>query len=61
MASAIKASKELPHPKPRTAYIFGPARGSTAPNVDRRTVFAAMADAACEVNASTRYVEMDIW
>lgn len=37
-------------------HISRPARGSTAPKTDRRTVLAAMADAACTVKASTRYV-----
>lgn len=59
-AKAIKASKELPHPSPSVAYILGPAKGRTAPKVDRKTVLAAIADAAYMVKASTKYIEMDI-
>ena len=51
---AMNASNELPHPRPSALYIDGPARGSTAPISDRRTVLAAAADAADVVNASTR-------
>ena len=40
--------------------IAGPARGSNAPNRDRRTVLAANADAAYKWNASIKYVEIGI-
>lgn len=59
--SAMNPSRELPQPRPRASYIGGPARGNSAPARDRRTVFAAIADAACRVNASTRYVDIGIW
>ena len=54
MASAIKARRELPQPRPRALYICWPAKGSRAPTRERSTVFAASAEAACTVNASTR-------
>ena len=50
----MKASREFPQPRPRVAYIFGPASGKKAPTRERRTVLAASAEAACSVNASTR-------
>lgn len=46
MASAINANSEFPHPYPSVAYIFCPAKGSRAPSRERRTVFAARAEAA---------------
>ena len=46
MASAMNASSEFPHPYPSVAYIFCPAKGSRAPRSERRTVFAARAEAA---------------
>ena len=46
MANATKAKSEFPHPRPRVPYIFCPARGRRAPTRDRKTVFAAMAEAA---------------
>jgi hypothetical protein len=46
IASAKKASNELPHPRPNTLYIFGPASGSTAAMTDLVSVFAASAEAA---------------
>lgn len=54
MAKEMNASKELPHPNPSALYIDGPARGNTAPMSDLKTVFAAAADAASNLNASTR-------
>ena len=46
MASAMNPSNEFPHPYPSVAYIFCPAKGSRAPTKERRTVFAARAEAA---------------
>lgn len=46
IASAMNASSEFPHPYPSVAYIFCPAKGSRAPTRERRTVFAARAEAA---------------
>lgn len=61
MARAMKASRLLPQPRPSLAYIFSPQSGITAPKIERKTVFAAIAEAACIVKASTRYVLMVIW
>ena len=52
--SAINPRREDPHPYPNFAYIIGPARGKTAATTDRRTVLAAMADAAYTVYTSIR-------
>jgi hypothetical protein len=46
MISAMKPSNELPQPSPSAAYIFGPAKGSNPPSVDRNRVFAAVTEAA---------------
>ena len=46
IASAMNPSNEFPHPYPSLAYIFCPAKGSRAPTKERRTVFAARAEAA---------------
>ena len=43
---------------PRFLYNDGPAKGRKAPTRLLKTVFAAIADAAWMVKASTRYVEM---
>jgi hypothetical protein len=53
-AAAMKPSNEAPQPYPSALYMDGPARGIMAAKADRRTVLAAMADAACTVNTSTR-------
>jgi hypothetical protein len=45
IARAMKANNEFPHPYPSFAYMVGPARGNKAPTNERRTVFAAKADA----------------
>ena len=54
MPKAMKASRLFPHPSPNLLYISNPQRGSKAPKMERRTVFAAIADAAWIVNASMR-------
>ena len=54
IASAMNARSEFPQPRPRALYIFGPASGRNAPPKDLKTVFAAIAEAACVVKASTR-------
>jgi len=54
MPKAMKASRLFPHPSPNLSYILNPQRGSKAPKMERRTVFAAIADAAWIVNASMR-------
>lgn len=46
IASAMKASREFPHPSPKASYIDGPANGSRAPISDRSAVLAAVTDAA---------------
>jgi hypothetical protein len=43
---AMKPNTELPQPKPRAAYMLGPARGRKAPNKERETVRAATPEAA---------------
>lgn len=43
---AMNASSELPHPRPRALNILAPESGRTAPNRDRTTVLAAIAEAA---------------
>jgi len=53
--SARNPSSELPHPNRSVAYMLRPASGSSAPPTLRSTVFAASAEAAYMVNASTRY------
>lgn len=45
-AIAMNPNMLFPHPRPRDAYMDGPARGSMAPNRQRRQVMPAMADAA---------------
>ena len=45
-ATAMKPSSELPHPRPSARYIGRPARGRTAPAMDRMTVLVASAEAA---------------
>lgn len=55
-AVAMNPNNEFPHPSPRALYIFWPPNGNTAAKTDRITVQAAMADAACKVKTSTRYV-----
>ena len=45
-AREMNASRELPQPRPSLAYIVGPARGRMQPKMERRTVFAARAEAA---------------
>lgn len=55
-ARLTKPKTLLPHPNPSLSYMVNPHNGKNAPKIDRRTVLAAMADAACSVNASTRYV-----
>lgn len=54
MAKAMNARSEFPQPSPRALYMDCPARGRSAPTRERRTVFAASADAACMVYASIR-------
>lgn len=46
ITSAMKARRELPHPKPRASYMEGPAKGNKAPTSDRRPVLAAVTEAA---------------
>lgn len=60
MARLMKPRRLLPHPMPRAEYIFNPARGSTAPAIDRTTVLAASALAAYAVKASTRYLNRSV-
>ena len=55
MASERNAIKLLPHPSPRASYMLKPASGSSPPIMDRKTVFAATAEAAYIVKASMRY------
>jgi hypothetical protein len=55
-ASAMKANKVFPHPKPRALYILWPHSGKRAPPTLLKTVLAAAALAAYGVKASTRYV-----
>jgi len=42
----MKASNEFPQPSPSFSYSDGPARGSTEPPMDLRTMLAATAEAA---------------
>lgn len=51
---AINASTLVPQPSPREEYIRRPASGKNAPTTDRRTVFAATAEAEYSGKASTR-------
>lgn len=53
-AMLMKPRSELPHPRPNASYMLRPDRGSTAPKMERRTVLAAIAEAAWMVKASTR-------
>jgi len=46
---AIRPSNVFPHPYPSLAYILGPAMGNRAATTERRTVLAAMAEAAYTV------------
>lgn len=55
-AIAKNPSILLPHPKPSVSYILGPARGSSAPNRQRRAVMPAIADAAYCGKQSIMYV-----
>lgn len=55
-ANDTNANKLLPHPSPKAAYIFWLLSGTNAAIKLRRTVFAAMALAACVVNTSIKYV-----
>jgi hypothetical protein len=54
MIRATNPSIEVPHPYPIAAYIFGPASGRTAATTDRRTVLAAIAEAAYTVKTSIK-------
>jgi hypothetical protein len=54
-SNAMNPSREFPQPYPSLAYIFGPAIGRTAATIDRKTVLAAMAEAAYKVYTSIRY------
>jgi hypothetical protein len=50
-------NKVFPHPYPKLAYRRGAVRGKNVPNRDRRSEFAARAEAAVSgPNASTRYI-----
>lgn len=53
-ANAMNPNKLFPQPRPRASNMDKPARGSTAPKTERRTVLAAIAEAAWIVKASTR-------
>jgi hypothetical protein len=55
---AINPSTELPQPRPRVAYIEGPARGRNAPKRERETVRAATPEAANVGKESMVYVWM---
>ena len=44
-ASAMKPSRLLPQPTPSSSYIGRPARGRTAPRMERTRVFDARAEA----------------
>ena len=57
----MNASTLFPQPRPILLYRLRPDRGNNAPTSDRSTVFAAIAEAAYRVNASTRYVWRDIY
>ena len=56
--SEINARSEVPHPIPNESYILLPAKGNKAPRRDLKTVPAAIAEAACTVYASMRYIEL---
>lgn len=58
-ASAMNAIRLFPHPRPRASYMLSPASGKRPPTKERRTVFAATAEAAYVVYASMRYLEMN--
>lgn len=45
-ATAIKPRSDVPQPSPMALYMLLPARGSSAPTRDRRTVAAADTEAA---------------
>jgi hypothetical protein len=53
-ATAMKPRTDVPQPIPKAEYMLFPARGSRAPNNERNTVFAAVADAANVVNVSMK-------
>jgi hypothetical protein len=55
-AIAMKPNMVFPHPRPRVAYMLGPARGSMAPKRQRRHVMPAMALAAYCGKQSIMYV-----
>lgn len=54
MAKQMKASRVQPQPRPRALNSGLPASGRMAPRRERRTVLAAMAEAAYMVKESTR-------
>lgn len=45
-ATAMKPSRLLPQPRPSLSYMGRPARGRTAPRMERTTELAARAEAA---------------
>ena len=59
-ANPTNPRRLFPHPNPKASYMDNPNSGTNAPKIDLKTVFAAMADAAWMVKASTRYVWMVI-
>ena len=44
-AIVMNPSNELPHPKPKEAYIWGPTSGRNTPPIERRSPPAAIAEA----------------
>ncbi len=53
---AMKPNMLFPQPRPKAAYIEGPARGRKAPNKEREMVRAATPEAAKVGKESMMYV-----
>jgi hypothetical protein len=60
-AIEMNPRREFPQPNPSALYMEGPTKGNRAAKRQRKTVLAAVTEAAWTVYASTRYMALAIY